>query len=253
MRLTISRDVGGLPSMKTRWLLKLEHLLLFFGLLMLGIYFGARVDGHLHSRKSLANFRSEQLRLADESKRVDFRMSKPDFSLWSPKRVKAYENSLLTNTTPAIGVLRIPKIHLEVPVLQGTDDLSLNRGVGWIGGTARPGTDGNVGLAGHRDGFFRSLKDVTEGDAIELVTVDEARTYVIDGLVIVTPDDTSILASRAHPSLTLVTCYPFYFLGSAPERYIVQASMTESDSIQHAGIETANARTKELEEQKRAP
>ena len=126
---------------------------------------------------------------------------------------------------PPLAVLRIPKVHLEVPVLDGTDDLTLNRGVGHIVGTVRPGEDGNIGIAGHRDGFFRALKDVGPGDTIELVTPKRVVRYAVDQIVLVRPEDVSVLQPRSRPSLTLVTCYPFYFVGSAPQRYIVQASV----------------------------
>jgi len=92
-----------------------------------------------------------------------FVAKEPDFSLWSATRIKDYKESLTAQIAPAIALLRIPKIQLEVPVLEGTDDLSLNRAVGLIAGTARPGEDGNIGIAGHRDGFFRGLKDIQEG------------------------------------------------------------------------------------------
>jgi sortase A len=154
-----------------------------------------------------------------------FSAKEPDFSLWSETRIKDYKESLTAQIAPAIALLRIPKIQLEVPVLEGTDDLSLNRAVGLIAGTARPGEDGNIGIAGHRDGFFRGLKDIQEGDRIELVTATETDTYTIDRIVVVTPDDVTVIAPRPRPSITLVTCYPFYFVGSAPQRYIVQASM----------------------------
>src|ERR1043166_9320826 len=81
-------------------------------------------------------------------------------SLCSQKRIAAYEQTLTEHTDPPLAVLRIPNVSLEVPVLEGTDDLILNRGVGHIAGTVQPGEDGNIGIAGHRDGFFRVLKDV---------------------------------------------------------------------------------------------
>src|SRR5882672_4956412 len=84
-------------------------------------------------------------------------------------------------------------------------------------------------IAGHRDGFFRVLKDVTPGDTIELATPKRVVTYVVDQIVLVRPDDVSVLQPRSRPSLTLVTCYPFYFVGSAPQRYIVQASVERSE------------------------
>src|SRR5262249_36226437 len=147
---------------------------------------------------------------------------------WSAKRIQGYEESLASHFPPAMALLRIPKINLEVPLIEGTDDLTLNRAVGHIAGTARPGDDGNIGIAGHREGFFRALKDVVAGDAIEIVTQKETSRYVIDEISIVSPSDISVLAPRTRPSVTLVTCYPFYFVGSAPQRYIVQASLTVS-------------------------
>jgi sortase A len=155
----------------------------------------------------------------------------PDLSLWSEKRVKEYQESLAEHFPPALGILRIPKISVEVPVLEGTDDLSLNRGVGHVTGTANPGREGNVAIAGHRDGFFRGLKDVFLGDKVELVTPQRTETYIIDRITIVQPSDVSVLQPRSQASLTLITCYPFYFIGSAPQRYIVQASIVESATM----------------------
>jgi len=155
-------------------------------------------------------------------------VKEPDFSLWSPQRIKHYQQSLSAQLGPPLALLRIPKIRLEVPVLEGTDDLTMDRAVGFIAGTARPGEDGNIGISGHRDGFFRGLKDIREGDGIEFVTATGTDTYTIDSIVLVKPADVSVLAPRPRPSITLVTCYPFYIVGSAPKRYIVQASMNAS-------------------------
>ena len=115
-----------------------------------------------------------------------------------------------------LAVLRIPKIRLEVPVLPGTDDRILDRGVGHIEDTAPPGTDGNSGIAGHRDGFFRGLKDIVPGDAIELDTLDGKEAYRVERTWVVDPEDVSVLDPTPTRVLTLVTCYPFYFVGSAP-------------------------------------
>jgi len=125
-----------------------------------------------------------------------------------------------------IGVLEIPRVGLEVPVFNGTDAATLNRGVGRIAGTAWLGESGNIGIAGHRDTFFRGLKDVRKGDAIELKTREGTRRYVVDEVQIVTPENVGVLQRRPAPSVTLVTCYPFYFVGDAPKRYIVMASLT---------------------------
>ena len=120
-------------------------------------------------------------------------------------------------------MLRIPKIRLEVPVLPGTDDRTLDRGAGHIDDTPPPGAAGNSGIAGHRDGFFRGLEDIAAGDAIELDTLQGKQVYRIERTWVVEPEDVSVLDPTPTPALTLVTCYPFYFVGSAPQRFIVRA------------------------------
>src|SRR4030095_8763103 len=146
-----------------------------------------------------------------------------DMSLWSEARITAWQKTRdLAGPTP-LAILRIPRIHLEVPVLEGTDELTLNRAVGHIEDTATPGAEGNAGIAGHRDGFFRGLMNLVAGDAIELESLHGTEDYRIERTWIVNPDDVSVLDPTPERSLTLVTCYPFYFVGSAPQRYIVRA------------------------------
>ncbi|HUM11643.1 MAG TPA: class D sortase [Myxococcaceae bacterium] len=147
-----------------------------------------------------------------------------DQSLWDAGRIRAYARALARPAPPPLALLRIPRLGLEVPVLQGTDEWTLDRAVGHIEGTSRPGQAGNVGIAGHRDGFFRVLKDVTEGDVVELALPGEVRRFRVERLSIVGPDDAQVLAPTPAARLTLVTCYPFYFVGSAPRRFIVQAA-----------------------------
>ena len=132
-------------------------------------------------------------------------------------------------------MLEINKVKIRVPVFEGTDDLTLNRGVGRIAGTAMPGTEGNVGIAGHRDGFFRGLKDISVGDEIDLVMTTERVTYVVDQIEIVSPADVRVLQPRTASSVTLVTCYPFYFVGDAPQRFIVHASIVSHRPIAGPG------------------
>ena len=146
-----------------------------------------------------------------------------DFGLWSKGRIRAYEK-VTGQSPPPEAILSIPRIDLRVPVLEGTDELTLNRGVGRIEGTARIGEPGNIGIAGHRDGFFRGLKELAEGDVLDLTTAEGNASYLVDRILIVNPEDVQVLETRSAHSLTLVTCYPFYFVGSAPQRYIVQAS-----------------------------
>ena len=156
---------------------------------------------------------------------------KVDFALWSENRVRAYTTALAMKIEPPLAVLSIRRINMQVPVFDGTDDLILNRGAGRILGTASPGESGNIGIAGHRDGFFRGLKDLQMGDRIDLGTQGREFLYTVDAMEIVQPTDVSVLRARPQPSLTLVTCYPFYFVGDAPQRYVVHASIVNSNSI----------------------
>lgn len=122
-----------------------------------------------------------------------------------------------------LGRLHVERLGLEAPVLEGVDNRALRRGAGWIPGTARPGEPGNVGIAAHRDTFFRPLRDVRSGDRIRLDLANEVRTYVVRSVYIVEPEFAEALAATEHPTLTLVTCFPFDFVGPAPRRFIVQA------------------------------
>ena len=154
----------------------------------------------------------------------------PDQGDWSEQRRIDYRDSLLATIAAPPGVLTIPSIGLMVPIFDGTSDLALNRGVGWIEGTAAPGVRGNLGLAGHRDGFFRGLKDLKVGDVIEVRTVERAMRYRVSETLIVQPSDVFVLEPTAEASVTLVTCYPFYFVGHAPQRYIVKGKLDSSST-----------------------
>lgn len=205
-------------------------VLMIVGVSLLAIFGTAYIHRVVLSRAAVQSFKSvEEQQLPDKAGRsLPDKNFKFDFSLWSPQRIADYEKSLTANLSPPIGILRIEKAKLEVPVLDGVDDISLNRGVGYIPGTAYPGQSGNVGIAGHRDGFFRVLKDAGIGDVIELETAERIDTYQIKDIVIVDKTDASVLRPTSAPILTLVTCYPFYFIGSAPKRYIVVASLVSS-------------------------
>jgi len=122
-----------------------------------------------------------------------------------------------------LGRIEIPRIALSVVVLQGTTSQTLRLGVGHIDGTALPGNPGNIGIAGHRDTFFRGLKDIRSNDEILLQTSAGTATYVVDWIQITQPSDGGIVFSASTSALTLVTCYPFYYIGAAPERFVVHA------------------------------
>ena len=194
----------------------LERSLVAAGLLLIGIYAVARISGEIGKRRAVSAF--EEARASAPALAIPT----VDTTLWSAQRIRAYGESERAAALP-MAILRMPRLGLEVPVHEGTDELTLNRAVGLIEGTAVPGEPGNVGIAGHRDGFFRVLKDAYVGDALELRLLDRTESYVVSSIEIVAPEDVRVLAPTSEPSVTLVTCYPFYFAGSAPKRYIVQA------------------------------
>lgn len=122
-----------------------------------------------------------------------------------------------------IGRIEIPRIGVSAMVLEGVGKKTLRRGAGHIPGTPLPWGDGNVGLAAHRDSFFRGLKDIRKNDTIVLKTLEGTFEYRVDWTEVVRPEDTAVLDDSGESTLTLVTCYPFYYVGAAPKRLIVRA------------------------------
>jgi sortase A len=128
-----------------------------------------------------------------------------------------------------IGRLELPSLRVSTPVLEGSDDDTLRRGSGHIEDTPLPGESGNVGIAGHRDTVFRPLKRVKAGDDLDLRTADRVFHYKVSRTLIVNPTDVYVLDPTEKPTLTLVTCYPFEFIGHAPRRFIVQATLESAE------------------------
>jgi len=126
-----------------------------------------------------------------------------------------------------IGAIRIGRLGLSAVVVQGESEAILQRAVGHLVRTALPGNEGNVVLAGHRDTLFRPLKDILEGDRITLQTAEREFEYVVESTSIVTPTDVGVIEPSGGHTLTLITCFPFYYVGPAPKRFIVVARETE--------------------------
>lgn len=122
-----------------------------------------------------------------------------------------------------IGRLSVPRLHLSAMVREGIDQKTLRLAVGHIPATALPGQNGNVGVAGHRDTFFRGLKDLRTADRIRFSTAQGDFDYQVDSLRVVDPEDVGVLAPSPDKVLTLVTCFPFWYIGNAPKRFIVRA------------------------------
>ncbi len=209
-----------------------QQVCLVAGIIMLSAYALARIHSHFSSRLALWSFaRSHSTASQRASSSANPLSLEPgDFSIWSAKKIQAYRDSLTTKFDQPVAILRVPNLRIEVPVFEGTDDLTLNRGVGRILETARIGVSGNTGIAGHRDGFFRALKDTAVGDTLELVTPDKTIHYAVEQIEIVQPENVGVLADSGAPALTLVTCFPFYFVGDAPQRFIVHAKSLDFDA-----------------------
>ena len=141
----------------------------------------------------------------------------------SPEQHKANPPAAAAKEGDLLGRIEIPRLGMAVAILQGTTSRTLRLGVGHIAGTALPGESGNIGIAGHRDTYFRGLKEIRASDEIQIQTASGLSRYEVDWVKIVAPDDIAVLAPSAGSDLTLVTCYPFYFIGAAPQRFVVHA------------------------------
>ena len=207
----------------------LESGFLTTGLILLAIFFLARGWGDYQSKSDIRAFEQAMASEAVPAKLIADGESEqplePDYSLWSTKRIDDYHASNLQREDAPLAVLSISKLDLKVPVYNGTDEINLNRGAGRIKGTAKIGSSGNLGIAAHRDGFFRGLKDIELGDSIEMLTHQGKTEFVVSSITIVDPTDISVLAPTEDSTITLVTCYPFYFVGHAPKRYIVKGEL----------------------------
>src|SRR5262245_32411133 len=151
------------------------------GFLLIGVWLSVTAGGRLLAQHAVNALEVEAV----------------DQKEWSAHRIAAYEASRVGLVSPPLAVLKIPRLGLAVPVLEGTDDRLLDVGVGHIPDTARPGEPGNIAIAGHRDGFFRGLKDVRAGDVIQLTTREAQTTYLVEDTWIVQPEDVSVLEHAA--------------------------------------------------------
>ena len=205
-----------------RLLRSAEILAWTVGVALLTTYAATRTWYAYGSEQGVATFDAVRNEMRAKQNAAPAAEEPVDMSKWSPERIARYRDSLQADAIPD-AVLRIPSLNLVVPVFEGTSEENLNRGAGRIPGTAHIGETGNIGIAAHRDGFFRVLKDVRVGHLVQLERLDGTDTYRIVSTTIVDPTDVSVLDATSTQAITLVTCYPFYFVGSAPQRFIVRA------------------------------
>jgi sortase A len=191
-----------------------------------------------------------------------------DWYIWTQARAilyQAYANRMFSRellqlrqaTPPAaprlsrndlVGRLQIPRLDIDVMVREGADEATLSEAVGHLPSSPLPGAPGNVALAGHRDTFFRPLRNIKVNDTLMFATVHGTFEYRVESVTIVLPDDVSVLHATAEPTLTLVTCYPFYYVGSAPKRFIVRARQVEpgTPDVPAARVEPVKAESPKL-------
>jgi len=164
----------------------------------------------------------------------------PDQSQWSDKARAHYETTKEGGGEP-LAVLEIGRLNITAPVYQGTSRVTLDRGLGLVEFSPLPGETGNIALSGHRDGFFRPLKDIKFGDRITLHTLDGDQVFLVSDVRIVDALDTSVLEDTDTTVLTLITCHPFYYVGFAPNRYIVRAVLVDGGSADIASHSVRSA------------
>ncbi len=206
---TVSRVLRA----QRRVLRVLERGLLALGLACIVFYAAACAQRAL--------FQTSESRGFDHQIAALLSLEEHDKSDWDSARIESYE-AIRSEETDVLGRLEIPAARLSVMVLEGTDEWTLNRAVGRIAGTAHPGEAGNLGIAGHRDSFFRGLQHLNPADEMHLSTVEGVAHYRVSDIRIVEPHEIEVLDPTDESSITLVTCYPFYFVGAAPQRYIVR-------------------------------
>jgi len=212
-----------------RWLRRAERLSFVAGGLLVGFVGFAYVDSVSANRAAFEAFDAAIAAQSGADVASPARAhGEPDQGLWSAKRRQAYQTNVEADLGAPAAVLRIPSINLEAPVFRGSDKVSLNRGVGHVAGTELPGSSGNVAIAGHRDSYFRVLKDVVVGNLMEVETLAGTDEYRISEILIVDPLDIGVLEPTDEAVLTLITCYPFYYVGYAPDRYIVRGVLEKS-------------------------
>jgi sortase A len=192
-----------------RFLRLLERLFLVIGLLGIGYFGWVSVEAKLYQ--------------AQENAELDTILASRSSSIEPTAPVAMTGRRLTVAEGDTLGRLEIPRLDVSVVVRAGSDARTLRLAVGHIPGTAFPGEPGNIGLAGHRDTFFRRLRDIAADDTIRLVTPEGRFTYRVQRTDVVRPSDVWVLDATETPTLTLITCYPFTYVGTAPERFVVHA------------------------------
>ena len=228
MKLTIKRRM--FPTRTQSFLRGSRYLFFIVGILALAYCGYVLLDAKLYQANQARRFQ-EELKTSQSNANPE-----PPGTLPLPPLEEAnpatVESLGPTDSNPSpLGRIEISTIDLSAMILEGVDRRTLRRAVGHIPGTPLPGQPGNVALAGHRDTFFRALRNIHEGDEITLQTVSGLYRYRVDFTKVVDPDEMRVLDNSDDAILTLVTCYPFSFVGPAPKRFIVRAHKLEATAV----------------------
>jgi len=203
-------------SFGNRLVMSGQYVFAAVGILTIGYWACGSANPVLFQRKEAQHF-AKQL----ETRGAFGAVGERSASSLEVERQASQEGAVIAN-------LAIPRIGLSVMVVEGDEEDDLKLAIGHIPGTARPGTPGNIGIAGHRDTFFRPLRLISKDDVIVLTTPREVDRYKVVSTRIVDRDDVRVLYPTGRDTLTLVTCYPFYYVGAAPKRFIVRAERFEA-------------------------
>ncbi len=212
---------AGSSKRRRRWL---ELLFLVVGVAALGVWAWSLVEEGVY--QDWSNWAFDRETAGERISLADYLRERWAGNIRSTEPVPVTRTETPTKASVKnglVGRLEIPRLHLEAVVREGTGDKTLDVALGHISGTALPGQNGNVAIAGHRDRLFRGLKDIEPSDQIVFETLHTKFVYQVEGTQIVKPAEVSVLKAGVYPELTLVTCYPFSYIGSAPDRFIVKA------------------------------
>lgn len=187
-----------LPARTNQTLIWVRNIFLTVGIVIMSYVGYTLLDSYL--------YQADQTRLFEQSLKAPYQ-----------------ELATVPDEGTPLGRIEISQIGLSAMILEGTGKATLDRAVGHIQGTSLPGQSGNIAIAGHRDTFFRGLRNINHGDEIKLTTANGSRLYRVDSTKVVEPEETEVLNAGTDDIITLVTCFPFRFIGPAPQRFIVRA------------------------------
>jgi sortase A len=211
-----------------------RYVFFAIGVLALGYYGFILVDARLYQAYQTSQFDQalKETRLPAGSGEEPKLAVLPPASAES-EPAKAEETGIPARRSGLLGRIEMGRIGLAAMIMEGIDETTLRRAVGHIPDTALPGQRGNIALAGHRDTFFRALRNIHADDEITVKTLVGSYRYQVDSTKVVDPEDTEVLDGGNDETLTLVTCFPFDFVGHAPKRFIVRAHRIPGAFVQN--------------------